>query len=107
ALEIPGSNQEGFNIGSGQHYTISSLARILAKTMGKDEIKPEITGEYRAGDIRHCFADISKANRILGYSPKISLETGMKELADWLESQLAVDHVDKAKAELSSRGLTV
>lgn len=107
ALEVPGSNQEVFNIGSGEHYTISSLARILAKTMGKEHIEPEITGEYRIGDIRHCFADISKAQMILGYTPQVSLEAGMKELAEWLESQLAVDHVEKAKAELASRGLTV
>jgi dTDP-L-rhamnose 4-epimerase len=107
ALEVPGSNQQVFNIGSGKHYTISSLARILAKTMGKEDIEPEITGEYRVGDIRHCFADISKAQNILGYTPQVSLEEGMKELAEWLESQLAVDHVEKAKAELTSRGLTV
>ena len=107
SLEVAGSNQQVFNIGSGEHYTISSLARILSKTMGKEDIEPEITGEYRVGDIRHCFADISKAHNILGYSPQVSLEEGMKELAEWLESQLAVDHVDKAKAELTSRGLTV
>ncbi len=107
ALEVPGSNQQVFNIGSGEHYTISSLARILAKTMGKEGIEPEITGEYRIGDIRHCFADISKAEAILGYTPQVSLEAGMKELAEWLGSQLAVDHVEKAKAELTSRGLTV
>lgn len=107
ALEVPGSNQQIFNIGSGEHYTISSLARILARTMGKEDIEPEITGEYRIGDIRHCFADISKAQQTLGYSPQVSLEEGMKELAEWLESQLAVDHVEKAKAELTSRGLTV
>src|SRR5690606_26389515 len=106
ALEVPGSNQQVFNIGSREHYTISSLARILAKTMGKEEIEPEITGEYRVGDIRHCFADISKAETILGYTPQISLEAGMQELAEWLEFQLAVDHVEKAKAELASRGLT-
>lgn len=107
ALEVPGSDQQVFNIGSGQNYTISSLARILAKTMGKENIEPEITGEYRVGDIRHCFADISKAQNILGYTPQVSLEEGMRELAEWLESQLAVDHVEKAKAELTSRGLTV
>jgi dTDP-L-rhamnose 4-epimerase len=107
ALEVPGANQQIFNVGSGKHYTISSLARILAKTMGKGEIEPEITGEYRVGDIRHCFADISKAQHMLGYTPQVSLEEGMKELAEWLESQLATDHVDKAKAELTSRGLTV
>lgn len=107
ALEVPASDQQVFNIGSGQHYTISSLARILAKTMGKEGIEPEITGDYRVGDIRHCFADISKAKKILGYKPEVSLEAGMKELGGWLESQLAVDHVEKAKAELQSRGLTV
>ncbi len=107
ALEVPGSNMEVFNIGSGEHYTINSLARILARTMGKDHIEPEITGEYRVGDIRHCFADISKANKLLGYRPKVSLASGMKELVEWLESQLAEDHVDKAKEELASRGLTV
>jgi dTDP-L-rhamnose 4-epimerase len=107
ALEQLESNREVFNIGSGEHYSISSLARILAKTMGKSDIEPEITGEYRVGDIRHCFADISKANKILGYKPEVSLTEGMKELAEWLGSQLAVDHVDQAKAELTSRGLTV
>src|SRR5690606_36030201 len=50
---------------------------------------PEITGDYRVGDIRHCFADISKARRILGFQPQVSLESGMQELVAWLESQLA------------------
>jgi dTDP-L-rhamnose 4-epimerase len=107
ALEVPEANGQVFNIGSGISYSISSLARILAKTVGKESIEPEITGDYRVGDIRHCFADITKANRILGYSPQVSLSTGMKELAEWLDNQLAEDHVDKAKAELASRGLTV
>lgn len=107
ALEIPESNGEVYNIGSGEHYTISSLARILAKTMGKEHIEPEITGEYRVGDIRHCFADISKAKKMLGFKPRVNLSQGMKELVEWLETQLAEDHVDKAKEELKSRGLTV
>jgi dTDP-L-rhamnose 4-epimerase len=107
ALEVPESNGEVFNIGSGEHYTIRSLARILARTMGKEHIEPEITGEYRVGDIRHCFADISKAKRMLGFKPQVSLSLGMKELVDWLKTQLAEDHVDKAKEELTSRGLTV
>ncbi|ELR69135.1 UDP-glucose 4-epimerase [Fulvivirga imtechensis AK7] len=107
ALETDQSAQEVFNIGSGESYSIRALAQLLAETMGKEYILPEITGEYRVGDIRHCFADISKANRILGYSPQVSLQEGMRELVEWLEDQMAEDHVDKAKAELSSRGLTV
>ncbi|GAA0891243.1 SDR family NAD(P)-dependent oxidoreductase [Fulvivirga kasyanovii] len=107
ALETPEAANEVFNIGSGNSYSISALAYQLAETLNKSYIEPEITGEYRVGDIRHCFADISKATNILGYTPKVSLREGMKELATWLEDQMAVDHVDQAKEELASRGLTV
>lgn len=107
ALETPEAANEVFNIGSGQSYSISTLARLLAETMGKEYIEPEITGDYRVGDIRHCFANIERAKNILGYVPQVSLKEGMKELATWLEDQMAVDLVDKAKEELASRGLTV
>lgn len=107
ALETPEAANEVFNIGSGNSYSISALAYQLAETLNKSYIEPEITGEYRVGDIRHCFADISKATNILGYTPKVSLREGMKELAAWLQDQMAVDHVDQAKEELASRGLTV
>lgn len=107
AMEKEESAHEVFNIGSGESYSISSLANLLAETIGKGHIRPEITGEYRVGDIRHCFADTSKAGKILGYSPQVSLQEGMKELAEWLEGQMAEDYVDDARAELASRGLTV
>ena len=107
ALETPEAANEVFNIGSGNSYSISALAYQLAQALGKTYIEPEITGEYRIGDIRHCVADISKATNLLGYTPQVSLEEGMKELAMWLEDQMAIDHVDQAKEELASRGLTV
>ena len=78
----------------------------MAVALNKD-IEPEITGKYRTGDIRHCFADISLARRVLGYEPVVTFDEGLEELAAWLEGQVAVDHVEKAKAELASRGLTV
>lgn len=107
AIEKTSSDGKVINIGSGTSYTIKSIASTLAKTMGKEHIQPEITGEYRIGDIRNCFADISKAKEILGYSPQITFEEGLQELVTWLKDQMAIDHVDKAKEELSSRGLTV
>jgi dTDP-L-rhamnose 4-epimerase len=67
----------------------------------------EITGQYRMGDIRHCFADISRARQLLGYQPEVTLDDGMAELARWLEGQVAVDQVDAAAAELAERGLTL
>ncbi len=106
ALETSKSDNEVFNIGSGYHYTIHEIAEKLAKVMGKD-IPAELTSKYRLGDIRHCFADLSKAKEILGYEPQVDFEDGLYELAQWLEGQIAVDSVNQATEELESRGLTV
>jgi dTDP-L-rhamnose 4-epimerase len=106
ALESDAAAGLVFNVGSGEHYTIRELGERIAQVMGKD-IEPEITGKYRVGDVRHCFADISRAQQILGYKPRVTLEQGLGELVDWLDGQEAVDRVDAARAELSARGLTV
>jgi dTDP-L-rhamnose 4-epimerase len=107
ALEKPDAAGEVFNIGSGQNYTIKELAERIISVMGKDHLEPNVTGKYRVGDVRHCFADISRAQRVLGYRPRMSLEKGLAELVTWLEGQVAEDRVDQASAELSARGLTV
>jgi dTDP-L-rhamnose 4-epimerase len=106
ALEVEEAAYEVFNIGSGNSYTVNEIASKLSKTMGV-EVEQNVTGEYRVGDIRHCFGDISKAKRILGFEPEVNFEDGLKELAEWLEEQVAVDNVDQAKEELAARGLTV
>lgn len=107
AMEIPGAANHVFNIGSGRNFTIKEIADRMCRVMGKYEIEPEISGKYRVGDIRHCFADIGQARNILGYEPLVSFDEGMMELAAWLEGQVAEDRVDQARAELSTRGLTV
>ena len=107
ALETSGVEGLAFNIGSGNSYSVLELADRLAAVMGKDDISPKVTGKYRKGDIRHCFADISLAREKLGYQPQVSIEDGMQELAAWLETQIAVDNVEQASKELISRGLTV
>jgi len=93
------------NIGSGRSYTIRDVADLLATVLGSP-LRPEISGKYRVGDIRHCFADIARARRLLGYQPGVMLEDGIVELAEWLEGQAAHDRVDVASAELAARGLT-
>ena len=70
-------------------------------------IEPEITGECRIGDIRHCYPDISQARSILGYQPQTSLEEGIGKLVGWLDGRVAVDRVGEALSALASRGLTV
>lgn len=106
-LDTPDANNEVFNIGSGQAYTIREIAEKIGRTLNKSHIEPKITGKYRVGDIRHCYADISKAESVLGYSPEISLEEGMEELVNWLAGRSAEDHVDQAEEELAEKGLTV
>ncbi len=94
------------NIGSGRGVTIIEIARLLADALGV-AIEPEITGECRLGDIRHCFPDISQARALLGYRPQTSLEDGISKLVAWLDGRVAVDRVGEALTALSSRGLTV
>jgi dTDP-L-rhamnose 4-epimerase len=106
-LESPDAANEVFNIGSGQAYTIKEIARKTGKVLNKTHIKANITGKYRAGDIRHCYADITRAKYLLDYSPEISLEEGMAELVNWLASQTAEDYVVRAEGELTEKGLTV
>jgi dTDP-L-rhamnose 4-epimerase len=106
SLDAAAASDRVFNIGSGQAFTISELAERMADALGKN-FEPEITGKYRVGDIRHCFADIALARSMLGYAPQVPLEDGVVELADWLEGQIANDHVDSASAELAARGLTL
>lgn len=107
AMESSEADHDVFNIGSGRKYTINSIAAEMKEALNKPYINPQITGKYRVGDIRHCYADISKAREKLGYQPRIGLKEGMVELAEWLEGQIAQDHVEKASEELSKRGLTI
>ena len=107
ALQTPEAAGQVFNVGSGDQYTIRELAQRIAKVMGKEQIEPRIAGKYRVGDVRHCFADIRLARRVLGYTPHVSLDEGLRELVTWLEGQVAEDRVDQASAELTARGLTV
>jgi len=96
---------EVFNVGSGQSRSILSIANDLAEVMGRPDLKPHITGKYRAGDIRHCFADIEKSRSLLNFAPRVEFTRGLEELAEYLAGQIADDHVERATQELASRGL--
>jgi dTDP-L-rhamnose 4-epimerase len=106
ALEREGSGGAVVNVGSGRSASVLEIAGRLARVMGREDIAPEVTGRYRVGDVRHCFADVSLAADVLGYEPQVALEDGLAELAGWLEGEAATDRVDHATAELLARGLT-
>jgi len=105
ALESERGLGEAFNIGSGQKRTILSIAEDLAAVMNCSDVRPHVLGKYRAGDIRHCFADISHSHNELGFMPRMDFREGLAELAEWLSGQIAEDHVERAAAELEIRGL--
>jgi len=105
ALEREGADGTPVNVGSGLSVTVREIGEKLAATMGK-QIEPELTGEYRLGDIRHCYADISHARATLGYEPEVELESGLRDVAAWLEGRVADDRVEAATGELSRRGLS-
>ncbi|MER9605262.1 SDR family NAD(P)-dependent oxidoreductase [Mesorhizobium sp. M0243] len=93
------------NIGSGRAYAISEVARLLAEAMGTPNRSPELLGKARSGDIRNCFADISKARELLGFEPVRQLENSLGEFVSWVRNTSAVDRGADMKRELEERGL--
>ncbi len=105
ALDTPAANGGAFNIGSGRSVGIGDLARQFAAAMSRPDLEPDFVGKTRIGDIRHCFADITLARDVLGFSPRRSFADSFGELADWVSRQEAIDRVSEARNELEARGL--
>jgi dTDP-L-rhamnose 4-epimerase len=96
---------EAINIGSGEALSVRDIAESLALALDKD-IAPQIVGKYRRGDIRHCFADISKARRLLQWQPQRVFHQGVTELVSWVQAQCDTrDSVGSAWHELQRQGL--
>jgi dTDP-L-rhamnose 4-epimerase len=104
AMERDAANFEAINVGTGRPLTVLEVATTLGRLLGV-EVEPELSGAFRAGDIRHCYADIGKARRLLGYEPRISFEDGMADLVGWMREQEATDGFEQARRELELRGL--
>ena len=107
ALETPEADGGVFNVGSGRSVSVLEVASIIARALGIADLQPDVTEKGRVGDIRHCFADISAARRVLGYAPRVRMEDGVMEVAEWVAGEAAVDSVQRASAELAARGLTL
>lgn len=105
ALESERANGHAINLGTGRPTTVLQIAQTLAEGLEVD-IEPILNEQYRAGDIRHCVADPTRARELLGFEAKMSLADGIRDLLEWLADQDAVDRVDDATEALASRGLT-
>ena len=77
---------EPINIGSGAPTTIIAAARALLRELGRPEDALFVSGDFRTGDIRHAVADIARARRLLDWSPAVSFEDGIAELAEWIRA---------------------
>lgn len=104
-MNNPAADYGVFNVGTGRALTINHMAQALTRHL-RLSIEPEVVEQFRAGDIRHCFADIASL-QALGFQPKVRFEDGVAELVDWVSRQQAEDRFEHARAELGSRGLTL
>jgi dTDP-L-rhamnose 4-epimerase len=105
ALEKAEANYEVFNVGSGRRVTILEIANLLVDKFGSS-LRPIVVGKHREGDIRHCYADMSKIKDKLGYQPIKSLEGGISEFVNWVKQQEnIIDLSDEASDELARRKL--
>jgi dTDP-L-rhamnose 4-epimerase len=104
-LDHPDANDDIFNIGTGKPSSILDLAETLIELCGKN-FSPDIIYKFRNGDIRDCYADISKI-KALGFAPELSLREGLKDLIAWSDSQEAVSRVGDAHQKLVEKGLVL
>lgn len=105
AIENEKSNNQIFNVGTGRANTVIEVAQTLIKNYSIT-VDLNITGNYRLGDIRHNFADITKIKSMLGFMPKVSFETGIDKFTKWVLSQeVEQDLYEKSLMELKSKGL--
>ena len=104
AMDAPDAPGHAINIATGQRIRIADLARQLAHALDS-ALQPELTGESRAGDIRHCFADTARARDMLRFSARRPLADGLPELAEWVSCQQIEERGDDALRQLRKRGL--
>jgi dTDP-L-rhamnose 4-epimerase len=104
-IEMEEANGQVFNVGTGQPIDVITVAQELIDNYGID-VPVTITGNYRLGDIRHNFADLTKIKSILNFSPKYSFKEGLKKFTAWVETQgVEEDQYQKSIDELKAKGL--
>jgi dTDP-L-rhamnose 4-epimerase len=106
AMERSEGDFQALNVGTGVLTSVRELVRGLMRRLTPDNgVAPKFLGTFREGDIRHCYADITQIRIRLGYEPRVPMERGFDDLAEWARTQQPLDRFDAAAAELTSRGL--
>lgn len=106
ALERDAARDAAINLGTGQATDLLELSNLLRRELpGAAAIEPEVVGRFREGDIRACYADLTRARELLGFEPRVSLREGVRTLAAWVARQESLDKSPEALAELRRHGL--
>lgn len=104
-LTVPGVSGNAFNIGTGVATDVLTVANTLKKYYGID-VPITVSGNYRLGDIRHNFADITKACKLLGFEPRWSFDKGIEQFCRWVDSQpIQQDNYEASIEEMKQKGL--
>lgn len=104
ALALEKKATGAFNVGTGRAVSIREIAERLIRIYGA-KVEPQILGTFRRGDVRHCWADISRIRERLEFDPTVTLDEGLRELVEWSRTAKAADRFEKAHRELAKRGL--
>ena len=105
ALFRDSASGQVFGIGSGVATDVITVANTLAKHYAT-QVLIQVTGNFRLGDIRHNYADLTKAGKLLGFTPKVGFDEGMKRFTEWVNQQnVQPDNYDVSIDEMKKRGL--
>lgn len=104
ALENPAAENGVFNVGSGERLTVLDLAELIRERTGSG-VGLEFSGRFRVGDIRDCYADLTKSRRVLGFEPQVSFGEGVDELISWARGERLEDRFEEAERALRERKL--
>ena len=98
------ANGQVYNVGGGHPYTVLEFAKTVAFVFGCN-FEPKIPSEYRFGDTRHIFSDISKL-KSLGWEPKRTIMDSIKEYKQYLEQQTDIkDILDYSEKHMKNLGV--
>lgn len=104
-MEVPEANGHVFNVGTGIATDVLTVAKTLCEKYGID-VPITVSGNYRLGDIRHNFADITAARQILGFEPKWSFADGIEQYTNWVNQQeVNEDNYETSIEEMKKKGL--
>jgi dTDP-L-rhamnose 4-epimerase len=112
AMEREEANYQVFNLGNGEGLSVHRIGELIAEKLGS-RLRPVLTGQYRRGDARHGWADVSKAQRLLGWEPSLSAEEGFADLCGWLRKlpderlEEAIHAYENAERESETRAVAV